>query len=320
MTLQHVTAAAKAIKGGKLVAFPTETVYGLGADATNQEAVSNIFRIKGRPQINPLIVHVNDIEQAQEIGIFNSDALKLAKTLWPGPLTLVLPLAHNHNIAQSVTAGLNTVAIRISAHIIARELIMKANTPIAAPSANPSGYISATSAKHVIHNFDNADILILDDLEQSNILGLESTIIDCSNQNLVLLRSGMIIQEQLESITGKNIKSYVPTSKPLAPGMFQSHYAPEVTLKININDNINSNNSVVINFGNSKLSGALNMNLSISGNLHETAKNLYAMLRLADEYAIYHNINQILIAPIPKIDIGIAINDRLQRAAIKIGN
>ena len=319
--------ATQFIKSGGIVAFPTETVYGLGADATNEEACKKIFKMKGRPFINPLIVHIANIEQAESIAEFNEDAYKLCKQFCPGPLTIVLNLQKNHNIASTVLAGLSTIALRMPSHPVALELINRSGTCIAAPSANPSGYISATETSHVKEHFSLEEIYILESLSslrgaiatwQSHeindiIYGLESTIIDVTSNEPTLLRHGFITLESLELVINKKIKISNSLMEIKAPGMLDKHYSPNTKLRINA-ESLKSN-EIGLNFGDSKLIGSYNLNLSEDGNLIETARNLYSMLRKLDNYAILNKNLTIAIAPIPYINIGFAINDKLKRAS-----
>jgi len=302
------------IKSGKVVVFPTETVYGIGADATNNEACLKIFYFKNRPAINPLIVHVASLEQAKEIGQFNEIAEKIAEKFWSGSLSIVVPLKENANIAPTVTAGLKTVAIRIPSHPLALELIKKSGKPIAAPSANPSNYISPTKAEHVIKHFENNDeIFILAHEDYQSEYGLESTILDTTTNIPTILREGFITAEVLEKTLGMKILKAAENSNIKAPGMLAKHYSPQVPIRLNatsLNDE-----EIGLNFGDSKLTGIYSLNLSSKGDLVEAAANLYAYLRLLDDYAAAHNIESIAVAPIPKINIGAAINDRLKRAA-----
>lgn len=306
--------AVNFIKSGNVVAFPTETVYGLGASASNEQACQKIFQIKGRPSTNPLIVHVSSMSEAESIGEFNEDAKKLASTFWPGPLSIVVPLKPGANVASSVLAGLNTVALRIPSHNIALELIRESGLPIAAPSANPSGYISATSFQHVQEHFANEkDVFILQDVNNSKY-GIESTIIDsASNNGITLLRSGFITKEALEMVVEKEINTIPNLMRIKAPGMMEKHYAP--TTKIRLNASSLETNEVGLNFADSKLLGDFSLNLSASGDLIEAAANLYSLLRTLDNYAQLNNIARIAVAPISQIGIGVAINDKLTRAS-----
>ncbi|WP_341756576.1 MULTISPECIES: L-threonylcarbamoyladenylate synthase [unclassified Candidatus Tisiphia] len=309
--------AAKFIKSGNVVAFPTETVYGLGADASNEQACQKIFKIKKRPSINPLIVHVATMSQAKTIGEFNADAIKLSEVFWPGPLSIVVPLKSGANIAESVLAGMTTVALRIPSHNIALELIRKSATPIAAPSANPSGYISSTTLQHVQEHFANdQDIFILEDnLNDCKCqYGIESTIVDSTTNNLTILRDGFITLEALEKAIGKKLDKTSSLMQIKAPGMMNKHYSPRV--KVRLNAESLEANEVGLNFADSKLEGNFSLNLSLTGDLIETASNLFASLRILDNYAELNGL-AIAVASIPEVGIGVAINDRLKRAAVK---
>ncbi|WP_342272147.1 L-threonylcarbamoyladenylate synthase [Candidatus Tisiphia endosymbiont of Parasteatoda lunata] len=309
--------AAKFIKSGNVVAFPTETVYGLGADASNEQACQKIFKIKKRPSINPLIVHVATMSQAKTIGEFNADAIKLSEVFWPGPLSIVVPLKSGANIAESVLSGLTTVALRIPSHNIALELIRKSATPIAAPSANPSGYISSTTLQHVQEHFANdKDIFILEDnLNDCKCqYGIESTIVDSTTNNLTILRDGFITLEALEKVIGKKLDKTSSLMQIKAPGMMNKHYSPRV--KVRLNAESLEANEVGLNFADSKLEGNFSLNLSLTGDLIETASNLFASLRILDNYAELNGL-AIAVASIPEVGIGVAINDRLKRAAVK---
>jgi len=304
--------AVKFIKSGRIVAFPTETVYGLGADATNDEACKKIFKAKGRPSINPLIIHIKNIEQAQSLGEFNEYARILSEKFWPGPLTLVLNLKKGSNIAASVLAGLSTIALRIPSHPLALELINQSETFIAAPSANPSGYISSTETSHVMEHFRQDDVYILEDSNKSTY-GLESTIIDLSSSEPTLLRHGFITVELLESVLNQKIKISNSLMEIKAPGMLAKHYSPHTELRINA-ENLQAN-EIGLNFGDSKLCSNYSLNLSETGDLIEAAANLYSMLRKLDDYATLNKISKIAVAPIPFANIGFAINDKLNRAS-----
>jgi L-threonylcarbamoyladenylate synthase len=309
--ISNVTQAAEIIKAGGLVAFPTETVYGLGADATDEVAVAKIFQIKKRPGINPLIIHVASIEQAESIGAFNEDAYILSK-LWPGPLSIVMPVRKGAGIAKSALAGLSTVAIRIPAHKAALELIRQSGTSLSAPSANPSGYISATEYEHVFEHFSKDGVFILKDNAKCKY-GLESTIVNLTGEMPTILRYGFITPELLSSTLGKPIAITAPLPQIKAPGMLDKHYSPHLPVRLNA-DSLGAF-EVGLNFGRSKLCGCFSLNLSEQGDLIEAASNLYSSLRKLDNYAVLNKIEGIAIAPIPAIGIGIAINDRLKRAA-----
>lgn len=309
--------AAKFIKSGNVVAFPTETVYGLGADASNEQACQKIFKIKKRPSINPLIVHVATMSQAKTIGEFNADAIKLSEVFWPGPLSIVVPLKSGSNIAESVLSGMTTVALRIPSHNMALELIRKSGTPIAAPSANPSGYISATTLQHVKEHFANdKDIFILEDnLNDCKCqYGIESTIVDSTTNNLTILRDGFITLEALEKVIGKKLDKTSSLMQIKASGMMNKHYSPKVRIRLNA-ESLEAN-EVGLNFADSKLEGNFSLNLSLAGDLIIAASNLFASLRILDNYAELNGL-AIAVASIPKVGIGVAINDRLKRAAVK---
>jgi L-threonylcarbamoyladenylate synthase len=308
--MYYIKKAASIIKNSDLVAFPTETVYGLGADACSQKACLKIFDAKGRPANNPLIVHVASVQDAKDIVHFNDDAEKLA-SLWPGPLTLVLPKKDNANLAECVTAGLNTVAIRVPSDPIALNLIRESGCPIAAPSANKSGTLSSTSYEHVRKNF-GGEIFILASNGNATY-GLESTIIDLTSPKPIILRFGFITPSVLEKILGREVFMASKLSEIKAPGMLLKHYAPKTKVRLNAHDLRNS--EVGLNFGNSQLSARGSMNLSDSEDMIEAAAHLFDYLHNLDEFCQKNNINTIAVAPIPNIGIGLAINDRLSRAA-----
>lgn len=302
--------AATIIKNGGVVAFPTETVYGLGADATSQSACLSIYKAKGRPGHNPLIVHVNSIEQVKIYAEFNNNAQKLSK-FWPGPLTMVLKKVQNSGLADCVTAGLDTVAIRIPTHTIAKNLIKQSERPIAAPSANKSGRLSPTSYDHVYDDFRDSIAIIKD--KRSSIYGLESTIINLSTDAPTILRLGFITPEILEESLSKKVKIASKLSKIKAPGMLLKHYAPRTKLRLNGSTLLEG--EIGLNFAGSSLISEASLNLSIGGDLAKAAANLFNYLHQLDKYAVKHKIKSIAVAPIPNKSIGLAINDRLSRAA-----
>lgn len=295
--------AAAIIRAGGLVAFATETVYGLGADATNGAAVARIFEAKGRPQFNPLIVHVPDLDTAEKLVELPDNARMLAATFWPGPLTIVAPLKADSPIASLVTAGLPTLAIRVPAHPLALDLLRAANTPIAAPSANPSGMISPTTAGHVIAGLDGKIDAILDG--GACPVGLESTIIS-GETSPRLLRAGGLAKEDIQAVLGTPLLA-PETGKLTAPGQLLKHYATRTPLALNQT----TPGAIHIGFG----PGEATLNFSQSGDLREAAANLFAYLHQADAMAQTQHIPQITVAPIPKNGLGFAINDRLTRAA-----
>ncbi len=303
--------AAQIIKDGGVVAFPTETVYGLGADATNDEACQKIYKLKARPATIPLIVHVANIADARKIGIFSSNAMKVAEAFWPGPISIVVPLQKEARISSTVTAGLSTIALRVPANDIAIDLIQCSGLPIAAPSANPSGYISPTQAIHVQEHFAAAGVMVLDG--EASYIGIESTIIDFSVEQPTILRQGFITAEAIEEVIGETIGKLDNSTTLKAPGMMEKHYSPHVGVRLNA-DTL-EDNEIGLGFG--KISFAHSYNLSMNGDLIEAASNLYAYLRELDKQAVHEGYARIAISPIPHIGVGIAINDRLKRASTK---
>jgi L-threonylcarbamoyladenylate synthase len=301
--------AGDVIRAGGLVAFPTETVYGLGADATNGQAVAGIFAAKGRPQFNPLIVHMPDLAAAEALGQFSDRARLLAKHFWPGPLTLVVARRDNSPVSDLVSAGLPTIAIRVPDHLVAQALLKSAQRPLAAPSANRSGHVSATLAEHVAADLGDRVSLILDGSATAH--GLESTIVDATGDHLVLLRPGAISIEALQAATGTTI-SRGPSiaARPHAPGQLESHYAPHAALRLNARDV--AVDEALLAFGPNALTASKQVfNLSPAGNLIEAAANLFAALRTLDA----SGAATIAVMPIPNEGLGEAINDRLKRAA-----
>jgi L-threonylcarbamoyladenylate synthase len=295
--------AAALIAGGQLVAFPTETVYGLGADAGSEAAVARIFAAKNRPRFNPLIVHVANAGAAARLAHLDDRAEALARRFWPGPLTLVLRRRDDAPLAQLVSAGLATVAVRVPAHPLALELIRAAGRPIAAPSANPSGFVSSTRAEHVAADLGGRVAMILDGGPCR--IGLESTVVDLSESTPLLLRPGGLAGETIERVIGP---LGVPSSGlPRAPGMLARHYAPARPVRLNA---VTAEpGEVLLGFADAAADPALN--LSERGDLEEAAANLFRMLRALD----HQGVSAIAVAPIPEIGLGRAINDRLRRAA-----
>ena len=300
-----ITEAARIIRAGRIVAFPTETVYGLGADATQGLAVARIFEAKGRPRFNPLIAHVLDLEAALGLAQFDEKALALARHFWPGPLTLVLPLSQHpiHRISELVTAGLKTVAIRVPAHPVARDLLAAAPVPIAAPSANKSGRVSPTRAEHVEADFGGEVDMILDG--GSSEAGLESTIVTLAPQP-TLLRPGAIAREDIETVLDCRLADF-RQGKVQSPGQLLSHYAPRATLRINAGAALPG--EALLGFG--PLAPKTALNLSPTGDLREAAANLFAYLRALDA----QQPSGIAVMPIQEAGLGEAINDRLRRAS-----
>jgi L-threonylcarbamoyladenylate synthase len=295
-----IAEAARCLARGQLVAFPTETVYGLGADAGNGEAVAAIFAAKGRPRFNPLIVHVADADAARRQGAFNPLAEALAARFWPGPLTLVLPRRADASVSLLVSAGLDSVALRVPSHPVAAALLRQAGRPLAAPSANASGRITATSAAHVAAELGGRVDMILDG--GATPLGLESTVIGFDGANAVLLRPGAIAREEIETVTGPLAAAQGHIQ---SPGQLESHYAPQARLRLNAAQA--ETGEALLGFG--PVADAW-LNLSPSGEMKEAAANLFAMLREMDE-----QVSAIAVSPIPNSGLGEAINDRLRRAA-----
>ncbi len=292
------------IRAGRLVAFPTETVFGLGADATNGAAVAGIFAAKGRPRFNPLIVHVADIAAAREVARFNELAETLAAHFWPGPLTLVLPRREDTDVCDLVSAGLDTVALRVPAHKGAQAFLEAAQRPLAAPSANRSGRISPTTAAHVADELGDAVALILDGGQCE--IGLESTVLDLSGEAPVLLRPGGVPLEELEGALGRPVEVAAAGDAVKSPGMLESHYAPSVGLRMNAARA--EPGEALLGFGPAL---EATMNLSETGELREAAANLFAHLRELDR----RDYTGIAVMPVPDEGLGRAINDRLKRAA-----
>ena len=311
-----VAAAARFLREGGLVAFPTETVYGLGADATNAAAIARLYQAKGRPAFNPLIAHVGDLAAAREIGHFDTAALRLAEAFWPGPLTLVLPKTDHCAVADLATAGLDTVAIRIPAHAVARDILRVFGRPVVAPSANLSGHVSPTMAAHVQSDLEGRIDLIVDG--GAVAVGVESSIVGIFDQPM-LLRPGGLPRADIERVLGRALKQPPEDAEsdggqPLAPGMLASHYAPRTRVRLGAMRV--EPGEALLAFGSDAVSGidaaAAVMNLSARGDLTEAAANLFGYLRTLDTRAA----QTIAVMPIPNDGLGEAINDRLRRAAV----
>jgi len=314
--------AVAILRAGQLVAFPTETVYGLGADATNAAAVARIFATKVRPQFNPLISHVATSAAAFALGQETPIATVLAAAFWPGPLTLVLDRTQKCAVAMLTTAGLDKIAIRVPAHAGAQSLLSAIGKPLAAPSANPSGRISPTTANHVITGLGGKLELVLDGGPCHS--GVESTVVDCTGAQAIILRPGGITRQAIANILGQagldaditfgpsiinpDIEN-ITTPSPVAPGQLASHYAPNAALRLMAETA--DGGEELIGFGKIVGAGKLCLNLSPNADVIEAAANLFAMLHAADETGSA----KIAIAPIPEIGLGEAINDRLRRAA-----
>ncbi|MHA7820604.1 MAG: L-threonylcarbamoyladenylate synthase [Erythrobacter sp.] len=297
-----IARAAEILVDGGLVAVPTETVYGLAARADSAEAVAKIYAAKGRPDFNPLIVHVGSLEQAQELAMFDERALDLAERFWPGPLTLVLPLKEGAPVARAVTAGLTTIGIRQPAHRVMRAVLMQTGLPLAAPSANRSEEISPTRAEHVTASMRADCPAVLDG--GASEAGLESTIVALRESGVwSLLRPGPITRETLERILGP--QTDVDKAGIEAPGQLARHYSPGKPLRLSAGEV--AQDEFLIGFG--EITG--DCNLSATGNLNEAASRLYECLHIAAASAR----PKIAVAPIPYGEVGRAINDRLRRAA-----
>ena len=310
-----VAAAASCLGAGGLVAFPTETVYGLGTDATDGQAVARLYEAKGRPTFNPLISHVVDIVAARALAHFDADAARLAKAFWPGPLTLVLPKADRCAVAELATAGLDSIAVRVPQHPIAREILTGFGKPVVAPSANRSGHVSATTAAHVLADLGGRIDLVVDG--GAAPLGVESTIVACLAEP-VLLRPGGLAREAIERALGRPL-AHGPAGSdgaddaPLAPGMQASHYAPRTPLRLDASDVVTG--EALLAFGPRPAAGSQHavrvLNLSPRGDLIEAAANLFAHLRALDAA----DAQAIAVMPVPHEGLGEAINDRLRRGA-----
>ena len=290
-----IAEAAALICQGGIVAVPTETVYGLAGDATSSHAVAAIYSAKGRPDFNPLIVHVRDLAHAGQIGVFDAESVTLAMGHWPGPLTLVVPLRIDAGLADGVTAGLKTVALRVPAHRAMRALLDATGKPLAAPSANASGSVSPTRADHVLRTLDGRVPMIIDDGATPS--GIESTIVTVTGGHVRLLRPGPVVIDKAVGHKGSKIE---------APGQLDAHYAPSKPLRIEAPTA--DSDEWHIGFG----AVAGDATLSASGDLAEAASRLFDLLHEADKAPA----RRIAVAPVPRIGIGIAINDRLSRAAI----
>lgn len=308
-------AAARALAAGGLVGFPTETVYGLGADATDAHAVARLYEAKGRPSFNPLIAHVSDLQAARRIAQFDEKSLRLAEAFWPGPLTLVLPKAAGCSVADLATAGLETIAVRVPAHPVAQAILKAFGKPVVAPSANISGHVSPTTAAHVFSDLAGRIDLIVDG--GPVMVGVESTIVG-SFESPMLLRPGGLPRSDIENVLGEKLTRAVEEPDtaephPLAPGMLASHYAPRTPVRLNARQL--KTGEALLAFGPDAIGSAdaaSTMNLSETGDLVEAAANLFGYLRHLDTLGA----GTIAVMTIPDDGLGEAINDRLRRAAI----
>ena len=303
--------AAGIINNGGLVALPTETVYGLAADATNDAAVARIFEAKGRPQFNPLIIHVANAVMAKRYVSFSPTAEKLAAEFWPGPLTMVLPRREDCSISLLVSAGLETIAVRAPNHPLAQALINQVDRPLAAPSANRSGSISPTAPDHVRASLGENLDMILDGGPCP--IGLESTIVKIEDDKVIMLRTGGLARNAIEDFLGEPLAAAPQSENPQAPGMLASHYAPHAQLRLNAK--APNDNEAYLGFGKFDAASPASLNLSPSGDLREAAANLFAHLHALDRIATANGLKVIAVAPVPMEGLGEAINDRLKRAA-----
>jgi len=304
-----IAAAARCLQAGGLVAFPTETVYGLGADAANGEAVARLYAAKGRPAFNPLIAHVADVAAARRLAVFDAAAEALAAAFWPGPLTLVLPKRPDCPVSDLALAGLDSVALRVPDHPVAHALLTAFAGPVVAPSANRSGHVSPTTAAHVVSDLRGRIDLVIDG--GASDVGVESTIVSCLGEP-TLLRPGGLPRAEIERVLGRPLAAAaVPTDDeaPVAPGMLSSHYAPKARLRLNA-DGVEAG-EVLLAFGPPLAHAGAMLNLSPGGDLIEAAANLFSHLRALDA----SGARNIAVMTIPHDGLGEAINDRLARAA-----
>lgn len=304
-----IAEAARLLRAGGLVAFPTETVYGLGGDATSGTAVAGIYAAKGRPSFNPLIAHVADVAAARREGVFNADAEKLAAAFWPGPMTLVLPLARGSRVSDLARAGLDSLALRVPALPLARALLAAADRPISGPSANRSGHVSPTTAEHVLGDLDGRIDAVLDG--GACPVGVESTIVACLDDIPRLLRPGGVPRQAIEKVLGKALAAAAPgpAHAPVSPGMLASHYAPNALVRLDAMQL--EKGEAGLDFGGVFGARPNVLDLSPSRDLAEAAANLFTFLRRLDATGVA----RIAVAPIPHDGLGEAIRDRLARAA-----
>ncbi len=302
-----IAEAARLLRAGRLVAFPTETVYGLGADATSETAVARVYAAKGRPAFNPLIAHVVNLAAAKAQGIFSADALRLAERFWPGPLTLVLPLAPNATVCAAARAGRSTIALRVPSHPTALSLLGAVNLPLAAPSANRSGRVSPVTAAHVSSDLSGEIDLILD--AGPCPVGVESTIVACLDGAPRLLRPGGLSRGLIEEALGAKLAGATGEGAIIAPGALASHYAPRAKLRLGAFSL--EAGEAGLDFGGHFQASQNVLDLSPGRNLDEAAARLFTFLRELDAL----QPDCIAVAPIPHVGLGEAINDRLRRAA-----
>ncbi|WP_439496942.1 L-threonylcarbamoyladenylate synthase [Bosea sp. (in: a-proteobacteria)] len=308
---EGITEAARLLRAGGLVALPTETVYGLAADATSGQAVAGIYAAKERPSFNPLISHLPSVEAARREGIFDANALALARAFWPGPLTLVVPAAPACQVSELARAGLGSVALRVPSHPLAHAVLEAVGLPVAAPSANRSGRISATSAAHVLADLDGRIDAVID--AGPTEVGVESTIVACLDGAPRLLRPGGVSRAAIEGVIGRSLVDAGESgAAPISPGLLASHYAPAAGVRLAAE--APRADEAWLGFGPERgglIAPAISLNLSPAGDLREAAANLFGYLRQLDA----HGPRAIAVAPIPDHGLGEAINDRLRRAA-----
>jgi L-threonylcarbamoyladenylate synthase len=308
-----IAEAVALLRAGRLVAFPTETVYGLGGDATDPAAVAGIFSAKGRPRFNPLIAHVRDLAAGRREGLFDSNAEALARAFWPGPLTLVVPRAQGGGVCDLATAGQDSVALRVPAHPVAQALLAEVGRPVAGPSANRSGRVSPTTADHVLSDLDGRIAAVLDG--GATQVGVESTIVACLDGRAMLLRPGGVTRAAIAAILGRalDVAPSDPGDQPVAPGLLASHYAPRARVRLGATRV--EQGEVALLFGPIRPDGleqaSASIQLSASGDMKEAAARLFSALRALDATGA----GVIAVAEIPDAGLGEAINDRLRRAA-----
>ncbi len=306
-----IEAAARCLAAGGLVAFPTETVYGLGADARQGEAVARLYAAKGRPSFNPLIAHVANVDAARRLATFNADAEQLAAAFWPGPLTLVLPKRASCPVSDLALAGLETIALRVPAHPVAHALLEAFGGPIVAPSANRSGHVSPTGAPHVLADLRGRIDMVLD--AGPCTVGVESTIVSCLGEP-ALLRPGGLARSEIERALGRKLGIAAGGKAPRAPGMLASHYAPKARLRLNAHD-VRPGEALLAFGPDAPKADGMTLNLSARGDPVEAAANLFSQLRALDA----SGASSIAVMAVPQQGLGEAINDRLTRAAAPRG-
>lgn len=316
---QSIAECAQTIRDGEVIAIPTETVYGLAANALDDAAVEKIFKAKDRPSFNPLIVHVADVSQAEDLVEFNDTARIVADAFWPGALTIILPQKENNGISELVSAGLPTLAVRIPSHKVTRQLLKETKVPVAAPSANASGEPSATTPNHVAQSLGDKINIILS--AGACDVGLESTVLDLSGKTPTILRPGAITQKDLYPYIGNVEEEFIAKEKPKSPGQLLKHYAPSIPVRLKAVDV--KPGEALLAFGSIKFMGIQGggsakdlsdnayRNLSEAADLDEAARNLFMMLRDLDQ----SEHGSIAVMDVPDTGIGVAINERLKRAA-----